>query len=83
MCFAVSFGEGRWYSMGLGKTKGNNLLGFHGMRWVVMGQGNSAELIESERPFSVRRLWASGAQTLCGKDIFSLLWGGEPKGAGE
>lgn len=30
----------------------------------------------------MHRLWASGAQPLCGKDIFSLLWGGEPKGAG-
>lgn len=47
-----------------------------------MGWWNSGGLIESERQFSAHGLWASGAQWLCGKDIFSALQGGEPKGAG-
>lgn len=45
-----------------------------------MGWWNSAGLIESERQFSAHGLRASGAQWLCGKDMFCVLQGGEPKG---
>lgn len=48
----------------------------------AMGCWNSGGLIESERQFSADGLRASGAQRLCGKDIFCVLQGGEPKGEG-
>lgn len=58
--------------MTLDKTKGENLLGFHGKKRGLMGWCNPAELIGSESPFSVPRLWASRAQPLCGKDVCSV-----------
>lgn len=58
------------------------ILGFHGTRWGAVGWWNSGGLVELERQFRAHGLWASGAQRLCGKDIFSDLQGGEPKGVG-
>lgn len=75
---AASFSGGRWYPLGLGGTRNPRL------PWGevgAMGQWNSGGLIESEGQCSAHGLRASGAQRLCGKDMFSVLQGGEPKGA--
>lgn len=76
---AASSSEGRWYSLGLGGTRNPRL------PWDevgAMGWWNSGGLIDSEGQCSAHGLRASGAQRLCGKDTFSVLQGGEPRGAG-